>query len=442
MNKLIFYAVVLLAITLGIWVTITYHDFFVSYLSSQTTSSSSTQRKAPLGIGAPGNVGPAIAERKQRQSPFGTTNPWAAAPEKQRKKGQIVVSDPPAQFEDQARLLGFKIIETVRLKSLGMRILRLRIPRGSTITQAIGALRTHMPGLDIDANHTFDPSSDDTPVAAPPRPAYSSARALAGWQNVAANCGKGIRIGIIDSGVDLLHPALKNSHIVTQSFHTPRHKPGQRGHGTAVAAEIVGSAKWGGLLPGATLYAANMFEVNENGGETGSVVGLAKSLDWMAQEHLQVVNLSIAGADNRIVRKVIARSAAQGMILVAAAGNWGPRSKPAYPAAYDDVIAVTATAGEGAIYFHANQGDYIEFSEPGVGLWTAVPGGGKTQSGTSFAAPMVTVLAALKAHRDGVQANTEAVRAFLRKYAHDLGRPGRDPVFGWGLTNILPYCAP
>ena len=128
-----------------------------------------------------------------------------------------------------------------------------------------------------------------------------------------------------------------------------------------------------------------------------------------------------------------------GLMLVAAAGNGGSATEPAYPAAYQDVIAVTAVSAERTVYAYANRGPYIDFAAPGVRLWTAVPGGGRFQSGTSFAAPYVTSMVALTL-AGGAERTVEAVRSRLRQDALDLGAPGRDDVFGWGLVRMWPVC--
>jgi len=103
------------------------------------------------------------------------------------------------------------------------------------------------------------------------------------------------------------------------------------------------------------------------------------------------------------------------------------------------VLAVTAIDQQLAAYGHANQGDYIDFSAPGVGLWTAMNGGGGLQSGTSFAAPFITGAIALEL-AGGAKPDPETLRAELRKLTQDLGAPGRDAIFGWGLVRMRPNC--
>lgn len=159
----------------------------------------------------------------------------------------------------------------------------------------------------------------------------------------------------------------------------------------------------------------------------------------MAAKKVQVVNLSIAGADNKVIRKAADLARKNGMILVASVGNWGFQNEPAYPAGYKDVIAVTAVDSRRRIYRRANSGDYVEFAAPGVRLWSPTMKGGKSQSGTSLATPFVSVLVALDLAK-GAPADIEEIRKMLRRRSTDIGRVGRDPLFGWGVITAKPSC--
>lgn len=349
--------------------------------------------------------------------------------------GEVVLADPPRGFEDKIRAKGFRVTEHVRLARLGLSMVRVATPAGMSVPDAIRVLARVLPGVTIDANTQFDPSAGLGIDRASANP-----RVIAGWQDLSPNCGKGLVIGQIDSGVDITHPALKGRDVTYRSFTKPGRRPGPPDHGTAVAAMLVGNAEWGGLVPGAKLYAANMFEINEQGKKVGSAVGLLQAIDWLVSQKVDAVNLSIAGSDNKVVRKAFGLARRQNMILVAAVGNWGRSDKPAYPAAYTDVVAVTATKGPELIYSHANSGDYVDFAAPGVGIYTALPGGGgKLQSGTSFATPYITVMAAILAHA-GKTPDAAALRKLLSRATRDLGRPGKDTVFGYGSVKAKPIC--
>lgn len=378
---------------------------------------------------APG-TGQDVTSISAFEGPRSTFNPATAY-----EPGEVILVDPPKGFEDKIRAQGFHVTEHIRLTSMNLGLVRVATPAGMNVPDAIRLLSRELPGVTIDANTHFDPSQGANIDRASANP-----RAVAGWESLSPTCGKGLVIGQIDSGVDVSHPALKSSDITYRSFSKPGRQPGPPDHGTSVAAMLVGSAEWGGLMPGAKLYAANMFETDETGKSVGSAVGLLQSIDWLMSQNVNAINLSIAGDDNEVVRKAFGAAKRQNMILVAAVGNWGSADKPAYPAAYDYVVAVTATKGEELVYSHANSGKYVDFSAPGVGIYTALPGGGgKPQSGTSFATPYITVMAAILAHA-GKTPDADALRRLLSGATRDLGTPGKDDIFGLGSVKAKPVC--
>ena len=371
-----------------------------------------------------------VARAAEFEGPRSTFNPNTAF-----EPGEVVLVDPPKGFEDKIHPLGFQVAEHIRLATIGLSLVRVATPPNISVPDAIRTLARELPGVTIDANARFDPSNGVGIDLASANP-----RAIAGWEDLSPTCGKGLVIGQIDSGVDVTHPALQGSDITYQAFTKSGRQPGPPDHGTAIAAMLVGNAKWGGLMPGAKLYAANMFEIDETGNKVGSAVGLLKSVDWLMGLNVNAINLSIAGGDNEVVRKAFGMAQRKNVILVAAVGNWGSADKPAYPAAYEDVVAVTATKGAELIYSHANTGNYVDFSAPGVGIYTALPGGGgKPQSGTSFATPYITVMAAILA-RSGKSPDAAAFRRLLGPATRDLGKPGKDEIFGLGSVKARPVC--
>lgn len=356
------------------------------------------------------------------------------SPEQAYEPGEVVIADPPHGFEDKIRAKGFHVTEHIRLSSLGLNLARVATPSGMSVEDAVKVLARELPGATIDVNNQFDPSAGQgADFGANPR-------IMAGWEDLSPTCGKGLILGQIDSGVDVSHPALKASDITYRSFPKSGRQPGPPDHGTSMAAMLVGSPQWGGLVPGAKLYAVNMFEVDEQGKTVGSAVALLKGLDWLLAQKVHAINLSIAGPNNQVVSKAFEMARRKNTVLVAAVGNWGRSDKPAYPAAFDHVIAVTAIKGGELIYKHANTGDYVDYSAPGVGIYTAIAGGsGKIQSGTSFATPYITAMAAILA-RAGKAPDANTLRRLLAGVTHDLGRAGKDPVFGFGSLKVRPVC--
>ncbi|MBM3503431.1 MAG: hypothetical protein FJX65_06105 [Alphaproteobacteria bacterium] len=349
---------------------------------------------------------------------------------------ELIVTNAPADFENSVGGLGFRIVEKIGLRALDMTVYRLRIPPQSNADDAKAALGRRYPGIVADVNHLYDPSQANESLRS-----GSLARDMAGWEQVPETCGKGLKLGSIDGFVDEKHPAFTNRTVRFRNFHRENLPPGAASHGTAVAALLVGhpaNRGFGGLLPGATLYAANMFE-QDGGQDSGNAVGFLKALDWMAEEKVHVVNMSIAGPDNTVVKLAVEKAKRNGLVMVAAAGNWGTADRPAFPGAYPAVIAVTAIDDKKLVYQDANRGDYVAFAAPGVKVWTAIPGGGKFQSGTSFAAPFVTAQIALDIAK-GAERDANAIKARYGANALDLGKPGKDEVFGFGIIRTPPKC--
>ncbi|RPI44873.1 MAG: peptidase S8, partial [Hyphomicrobiaceae bacterium] len=124
-------------------------------------------------------------------------------------------------------------------------------------------------------------------------------------------------------------------------------------------------------------------------------------------------------------------------VIVAAAGNGGPKAPPAYPAAYPDVVAVTAVDATVRRYVHANRGKYIAISASGVDILAPADGGKHTfLSGTSFAAAHISGIAALLLERNS-DAGARGVLAALTENAVDLGPAGWDEDFGFGRADAF-----
>ena len=125
---------------------------------------------------------------------------------------------------------------------------------------------------------------------------------------------------------------------------------------------------------------------------------------------------------------------------VAAAGNRGPHGAPAYPAAYDTTFGITAVDSLFRPYRRANRGDYLAFAAMGVDLALPDGDGRRTlRSGTSFASAMATgaVLRLLSGNRLSQPGDLPRI---MRIAARDLGAPGKDPIFGWGILVPTDNC--
>ena len=246
--------------------------------------------------------------------------------------------------------------------------------------------------------------------------------------------GAGIKIGMVDTPVDILHRSLDNSKVRRIEL-IPAGDSNNQKHGTAIAGVLISQNPRIGVAPEASLYAVSAFSADaQNPNDRTSTAGLvAKAIDLCIEEKVDILNLSFAGKSNPLVRKMIQKAVSHNIIVVSSAGNGGPKAEPAYPAAFEDVLAVTAVDEQESIFGRANRGAYIDLAAPGVNIFTTSPAGTfDLASGTSMATAHVTGLIALllSMNKQGVTPR------LLEQTAIDLGKQGRDNDYGYGLVNI------
>src|SRR6267143_1358168 len=246
--------------------------------------------------------------------------------------------------------------------------------------------------------------------------------------------GADVTIAIIDSGIDIRHPELANA--IVGSFDALGSKEGPHVHGTGIAGASVSHARLMGSAPAARILAIRAFGVAPGGAESTSFV-ILKGLDFAAANGAQIVNMSFAGPKDALIERGIAATAAKGIVMVAAAGNAGPKSPPLYPAANANVIAVSATDAQDKLFTASNRGGHIAVAAPGVDIFLPAPDEKyQMTSGTSFSAAYVSGVAALMLERNPALKPND-VRAILTKTARDLGTPGRDDQFGAGEADAF-----
>jgi membrane-anchored mycosin MYCP len=265
--------------------------------------------------------------------------------------------------------------------------------------------------------------------------------------------GAGVRVAVLDSGVDADHPQLRGQVATGRDFLHGDASGRQDcvGHGTAVASLIaarpVEGAGLRGLAPGATIVPVRVSEQTDTEpGSSGPVspARFAAAIDWAVDEGgADVITMSLVMTDDDDrVRAAVARAVAAGVIVVAAAGNRGrpdeANPRP-YPASYPDVIGVGAIRADGVAGDFSQHGDYVDVMAPGVGVTLAARGSGHTRGdGTSYAAPFVAATAALLKQRFPTLTPAQVTRRIL---ATTDPAPGgrRSELYGFGVLN--PYRA-
>lgn len=380
-------------------------------------------------------------------------------------QAHILARNLTTQTLKNAAELGMKVKNSRTFDVVGATVTQLVVPPHLDIAQARAALQQMAPetALSFNQQYRLYPLAKGESA----RPSFEPARASGGctpdrcygasaigWQGELGVCARDLKIGVIDTGIDGSHPALNHDpgRINYGIIGPEKRAPGNDLHGTGVLALLAGDPKSStpGLVPRAKFYVADIFFADESGMPVSTTMHLLEALDWMDRLQVQIINLSLSGPRDDLVQTAVARMSRTrtidgvtrpGTIFIAAAGNGGPGAPPSYPAAYAEVVAVTAVSRDRRSYRRANQGDYIDIAAPGVDIWTALPDGRQGfQTGTSFATPYVTAVVA-SLYRSLPRARTKT--AILRRMSiQDLGTPGPDRIYGRGLVNAPASCDP
>lgn len=255
--------------------------------------------------------------------------------------------------------------------------------------------------------------------------------------------GAGVKVAILDTGIDPSHPDLKDNYMGGYNFVYDNNDPyddSRYGHGTHVAGIIAARDNGTGVVgvaPEASIYALKVL----NGGLMGLTSDILAAIEWAITNKINVINMSFgAPMDSQAFMDACDAAFKAGIVLVASTGNFN-QPMVDNPAGFDSVIAVSATTQDDTKAPFSNYGAKVEFAAPGVYVKSTVPGGGYgLMTGTSQAAPHVSGVAALLfsagiKDENGDGSLAYEIRQRLAATATDLGEPGRDVYFGYGLVN-------
>ncbi|MGK0269164.1 MAG: minor extracellular protease Epr [Paraglaciecola sp.] len=342
------------------------------------------------------------------------------------KNQWIVLADPHSKQVLIA--LGANIESSNSYAGLGLTLLRFTISDSLNTKQALAKHLSSGTFATLDRNHIYLVQSQQSlPIDSH---ALSDIKLNSGHM-----CDTVLRVGMIDSAIDTTHRAFSSANINTKSF-LNNNLSSPSLHGSAVASVLIGKTdELIPLLPKAELYSAEVFYRQSDFSQGATLSAMIEALNWMLEQKVGVINMSLAGPDNRILERVINAATDKGAFIVAAAGNEGPAAAAVYPAGYDNVIAVSAFDRFHQPYRWSNRGDYIDYSALGVNVLSAQPQQslGK-ESGTSMAAPVVSaaLVCLLAEHTEHNKLSRATVLSNLSDQAVDLGLKGRDPIFGTG----------
>ncbi|RAI35333.1 S8 family peptidase, partial [Rhodoplanes roseus] len=205
--------------------------------------------------------------------------------------------------------------------------------------------------------------------------------------------GRKVAIAVIDSDVDARHPDMHGA--VTERFDPAGSVAKPHLHGTGMAGAIIAKYRLRGIAPESTIVAVKAFDERSAGPEA-TTFQILKGIDHAMRRGVRVINMSFAGPYDVMIERKLKEAYDKGIVLVAAAGNAGPKSPPLYPAADPNVIAVTATDRTDKPLAQANRGKYVAVAAPGVDILVPAPNGAyQLTTGTSVAAAHVSGVIAL-----------------------------------------------
>jgi subtilisin family serine protease len=265
------------------------------------------------------------------------------------------------------------------------------------------------------------------------------------------NTGDPIKVGIIDTGISNKHPdLLSNVKGGVNTINSLKSWNDDNGHGSHVAGIVAAIDNDIGVIgvgPQIDLYAIKVL----NASGSGYLSDVIEGIQWAVAKGMQVINMSLGTAsDVQSFHDAVVAAKNAGVVIVAAAGNTG--GAVTYPAAYPEVIAVSATDETNNLASWSSRGPEVDLAAPGVSIYSTYKGTGyATLSGTSMAAPHVTGAAALLLNTPVTAAydfnlngkwDPDEVKKKLEDRTVDLGDPGFDNLYGWGLVNAYNAVQP
>lgn len=317
----------------------------------------------------------------------------------------------------------------------------------AALALAAGLVGVGSPALAADSACELD---NPVPIATRP-PNLDRLSADLAWTTAT---GAGVLVAVVDSGVDSSNPHLTGAVVLgTDLVGVAADTTGRTdvyGHGTAVAGEIAARLVPGsgvvGLAPDATILPVRVYYADDDQASREGVAPdagrMAAGIAYAAAQGARVINVSMSTTvDDPALRAAVDQATAAGALVVASAGNRNTADDkadvPHYPAAYPEVLSVTAVDVDGNATEDSVHGPHVDVAAPGTNVLTTLPGGGDCMLGveasSSYATAYVSAAAALLAQQHPDE--TPAQWAYrLEVTAARLDPATRDDLVGWGVV--------
>jgi len=354
----------------------------------------------------------------------------AEALPRQLQARQLIVTLAPATPEVWATLAkelsgeyGLDQVGAFPLASLGVQCIVFQVSENRLVDNVLAQLTVDPRVESVQQNQFFQGLG--APAGDPYAPFQYGARAIHADRAHARVTGRGVRVAVVDTGVDTNHPDLADRVVKTMNFVEGGEKTFTADyHGTAVAGVIGARADNGigiyGIAPDADLLAVKACWHRQSGSTEAwcSSWTLAKAIDFAIVERVQVLNLSLSGPPDPLLRRLIEKAVEEQSITVVAAVMESGNSEVSFPSSLSMVIAVVASDAQGNVRARVSKHP-APLAAPGIEVLTTVPNGAYNfLSGSSFATAHVSGIVALL-----LEANPQLSPRQVRDLLFDSGHP-------------------
>lgn len=253
------------------------------------------------------------------------------------------------------------------------------------------------------------------------------------WNTTVGNM---ILVGVLDSGIDTNHPDLVGKILIKEDLNDNNLINNETWHGTAVAGIIAANTNNKQGIAGIAWNSRILSIKVTDDANSARVSTIVAGLELAYKEGVKIVQISLSTNEfSRVLQNAIEEAQSRGILVISSGGNSG-LTELRYPAALPGVIGVGAVDKNQDIESYSTTGDHITLVAPGASIYTTSTGSNyATVSGTSFAAPQVAGACALIWSVAPDLTNNQ-VREILIQSTTDLGKTGKDSIFGYGLLNI------